>query len=234
MWALRRRTAPSCAGAGGGEPTAEVHALADLQAGSVEGGAGVVAQARPGAVEAAADVGTAQADRANVARAGSGEPAAQEYGLVDLQGVAAQGGARLVAQARPIAFEAAADVGAGQADSALAAGAGGGEPAEQQHALADLKAVSQKCRAGVVAQRRPHAGELATDAGADQANRTGITGARGSELVTQEHAQADLQAIGDQGRARLVAQGRPGAVEVDADVGTRQADRTVLARRQWR
>ena len=84
----------------------------------------------------------AQADRAIVAGAGGGEPAAQEHGLVDLQGVAAQGGARLVAQVRPIAFEAAAYTGAGQADSALAAGAGGGEPAEQQHALADLKAVS--------------------------------------------------------------------------------------------
>jgi hypothetical protein len=54
----------------------------------MEGGAGVVAQARPGAVEAAADVGTENADGAVVAGAGGGEPAAQEYGPVDLQSIA--------------------------------------------------------------------------------------------------------------------------------------------------
>src|SRR5207247_1030191 len=91
------------AGTGGSEPAAEVHALADLQAGGAEGGAGVVAQTRPGAVEAAADVGTEHADGAIVAGAGGGEPVAQEYGPVDLQGIATKGGARVVAQARPVA-----------------------------------------------------------------------------------------------------------------------------------
>ena len=52
MWAPARRTAPSLAAAGGGEPAAEEHALADLQAVGDQGGAGVVAQARPVAVEA--------------------------------------------------------------------------------------------------------------------------------------------------------------------------------------
>ncbi len=40
------------------------HVLADLQAVGEKGGAGVVAQARPVTVEAAADVGAGQADRA--------------------------------------------------------------------------------------------------------------------------------------------------------------------------
>ena len=50
------------AAAGGGEPVAEKHVLIDLQAVGVQGGAGVVAQLRPGAVEVAADVGAGQPD----------------------------------------------------------------------------------------------------------------------------------------------------------------------------
>ena len=46
MWAPIRRTAP-LADAGGGEPAAQEHVLADLQAVGVQGGAGVVAQLRP-------------------------------------------------------------------------------------------------------------------------------------------------------------------------------------------
>ena len=46
MWAPIRLTAPRAA-AGGGEPAAEEHVLADLQAVGVQGGAGVVAQVRP-------------------------------------------------------------------------------------------------------------------------------------------------------------------------------------------
>ena len=52
MWAPGRLDRAVLAGAGGGEPAAEVHVLADLQAVGVKGGAGVVAQGRPGAVEA--------------------------------------------------------------------------------------------------------------------------------------------------------------------------------------
>jgi hypothetical protein len=43
------------------------------------------------------------------------------------------------------------------------------------------------------------------------------------------HAQADLQAVGVQGRAGIIAQVRPGAVEVAADAGAREANRAVLA-----
>ena len=56
-WAPARRTAPASPAAGGGEPAAEEHVLADLQAVGEKGGAAVVAQARPVAVELAADVG---------------------------------------------------------------------------------------------------------------------------------------------------------------------------------
>jgi hypothetical protein len=64
--------------AGGGEPAAEVHTLADLQAIGVQGGARVVVQSRPGAVEVATDVGADQVDRAIAAAAGGGEPVAEK------------------------------------------------------------------------------------------------------------------------------------------------------------
>src|SRR5205823_11298041 len=88
--------------AGGGEPAGEVHALADLQAVGVQGGAGVVTQIRPGAVEVAADVGADQVDRPVAAAAGGGEPVAEEHGLIDLQAVGVQGGAGVVAQLCPV------------------------------------------------------------------------------------------------------------------------------------
>ena len=77
-------------GAGGGEP-AEEHGQADLHVVGVKGGAGVVAQARPGAVEGAADVGGGQVDRAELAGAGGGEPA-EEHGQADLQAVGDRAG----------------------------------------------------------------------------------------------------------------------------------------------
>ena len=107
------------AAAVGGEPVAEKHALIDLQAVGVQGGAGFVAQARPVTFEAAADVGAGQADRAITAAAGGSEPAGQEHVLIDLQAVGVQGGAEVVAQLRPVAVEVAADVGAAQVDRAL-------------------------------------------------------------------------------------------------------------------
>lgn len=81
-------------------------ALADVQAEGVQGRAGVVAQGRPGPVEVAADVGPHQPDRAVAAAAGGGEPVAEKHGLIDLQAVGVQGGARVVAQLRPVTFEA--------------------------------------------------------------------------------------------------------------------------------
>ena len=50
----------------GDEPAAEGHGLVGLQAASVQGGAGVVAQAGSVAFEGAADVGANQADRAGL------------------------------------------------------------------------------------------------------------------------------------------------------------------------
>ena len=169
MWAPGRRTAPSSPAPVAVNPPREVHVLADLQAVGVKGGAGVVAQGRPGAVELAADVGAEQADRAVLAGAGGGEPAGEEHALADLQAVGDQGGAGVVAQGRPGAVELAADVGAEQADRAVLAGAGGGEPAAEVHVLADLQAVGVQGGAGVVAQGRPVTVEVAADVGAGQA-----------------------------------------------------------------
>ena len=85
-----------------------------------QGRAGVVAQARPGTGELAADVGTGQADRAASPLPVAVNPPAQEHALADLQAVGVQGGAGVVAQVRPVAVEAAADVGTDQADRAVA------------------------------------------------------------------------------------------------------------------
>ena len=57
-----------------------------------------------------------------------GEPA-KDHVLADLQVVGGKGGPGVVAQVRPAAVELAADVGAEQADRAVGAVAGGGEPA---------------------------------------------------------------------------------------------------------
>ena len=120
MWAPIRRDSAALAGAGGGEPSAEEHALADLEAAvSGQGGAGVVVQARPVTQEAGADVGTGQVDRAEAAAGSGGEPAKQVHAQADLQAVGVQGGAGIVAQGRPGAVEVAADVGAGQVDRAV-------------------------------------------------------------------------------------------------------------------
>ena len=52
--------------------------------------------------------------------------------------------------------------------------------------------------------------------------------------MRRDTSPAYLQAIGDQGGARLVAQVRPIAVEAAADVGAAQADGAVVRRRRWR
>ena len=62
-----------------------LHVLIDLQAIGDQGRAGVVAQLRPGAVQVAADVAADDADRASLAGADGGEPAAEEHGLAHLQ-----------------------------------------------------------------------------------------------------------------------------------------------------
>ena len=68
-----------------------------------------------------------------------------------MQAVSDQGGAGVVAHAHPVTDEAAADVGARQADRAEVPGAGGGEPA-QEHVLADLQSLGIQSRAGFTAQ----------------------------------------------------------------------------------
>jgi hypothetical protein len=85
------------AATGSGEPVAQNHGLIDLEAVGVQGGTGIVAQGRPGAVEVAADAGAGQADRAIFASARSGKPAAHQHVLIDLQAVRVHGGAGVVA-----------------------------------------------------------------------------------------------------------------------------------------
>ena len=189
--------------AGGGESAAEVHGLADLQAVGVQGGAGVVAQFRPGAVELAADVGAGQADRA--------------VGAVP---VAVNPSCAVPPRCSRC------DVGAGQADRAVGAVAGGNPP---QTCPGRLQAVGVQGGAGVVAQFRPGAVELAADVGAGQADRAVGAVAGGGEPAAEEHALADLQAVGVQGGAGVVAQFRPGAVELAADMGAEQVDSSVGA-----
>ena len=67
------------AGADGGEPVGEGHVMADPQAAGDQGGAGVVAQARLGAVEGAADAGAEQVDRAGSGVADDRCPGQEEH-----------------------------------------------------------------------------------------------------------------------------------------------------------
>ena len=102
MWAPGRRTAPALPLPVAVNPPSQVHVLADLQVVGVQGGAGVVAQLRPGAVELAADVGAGAGGPRHLAAAGGGEPVVEEHVLVDLQAVGDQGGAGVVAQLAPV------------------------------------------------------------------------------------------------------------------------------------
>ena len=92
----------------------------------------------------------------------------------------------------------------------------------------DLQAVGGQGGPGVIVQLRPVKFELAADVGADQADRA-VTGAPVAVKHAEEHGPADLQAVGEQGGPGVVAQLRPGAVEVTADVGAVQADRAALS-----
>ena len=138
-----------------------------------------------------------QIDRHMIAVAGGGELAAHEHGLSDVQHLSGQGRAGVVAQPRLIAFEGAVNAGAGQADRAVRAGAGGGELAAEEHGLADLQAVGVQSRAGVVAQPRPVAVERAVDAGAGQADRTVLGVADDDCFVQSEHTAGEP--VGGQG-----------------------------------
>src|SRR5262249_57409684 len=178
---------------------------------------GIVAQRRLRADESAGEGGGDEADRA--VPAGAGDPAVQEHGLADLQAVGGQGGPGIVAQVRPVTVKAAADVGAGQADRPADASADGGEPAAQEHVLADLQAVGGQGRAGIVTQVRPVTIKAAADVGAGQADRPADASADGGEPAAQEHVLADLQAVGGQGRAGIVTQVRPVTIKAAADVG---------------
>jgi hypothetical protein len=173
-------------------------------------------------------MGAAQKNRTELTGASSSEPFAQEHILADPQALGAQGGARAVVQPCPVAFEADTDVNPTQPNRAELADAGSGEPAAQEHALADLQTVGQQGDARVVAQTRPLALKLDTYKAAGQVDCTDRIGTGGSEPA-QGHDPADLCAFGVQGRARVVAQSRPVAVEVPANVGADQAHPAALA-----
>ena len=117
-------------------------------------------------------MGADQANRTDLTRAGGREPVTQEHAQPDLQAVGPQGGTGVIAQGT-IAVKVDADMGAHQADRAVLAGAGGGEPVAEEHALADLQGVGVHGGTGVVVQVRPIAVQAAADVGAEQAYRTG-------------------------------------------------------------
>ena len=166
---------------------------------------------------------TCQVDRHILTSDDGGEPIGEVHVLADLHAIGDQGGAIAVTQLSPGAVKVAADVGAGQADRA-AAGAGGSEPAGEEHVLADLQAVGDQSGAGVVRRFAPsHSNAPPIWAPVRLTLPPG-----GGEPAAQEHVLADSQAVRDQGRT-VVAQARPGAVELAADVGADQADRTVAA-----
>jgi hypothetical protein len=103
-----------------------------------------------------------------------------------------------------------------------------GEPAVHSHGLVDLQAEGVQGGAGVVAQLRLDAGEVATDVGAEQADRPAVAVASSGEPVLQEHALIGLQAVRVQGGAGFVVQLRPVTFDVAADVGASQLDRAVV------
>ncbi len=88
------------------------------------------------------------------------------------------------------------------------------------HVQADLQAVGEKGRAGVIAQARPVTYQAATDVSTGQADRAIFAGTGGGEPFAEKHVLAYLQAVGEQGRARVVAQIRPVAFKAAAYVGT--------------
>ena len=118
MWAPARRTAPISPLPVAVNPPRRNMPWPTCRPSASRAGPESLRRLAPAQSRLAADVGAEQADRAELAAAGGGEPAAEEHALVDLQAVGDQGGAGVVAQARPVAVEAAADVGAGQADRA--------------------------------------------------------------------------------------------------------------------
>ena len=120
MWAPSRRTAPCSPVPVAVNPSMRNMPRSTCRLSAVQGGAGVVAQLRPGAIELAADVGAEQADRA-VSPLPVAVNSHEEHVLADPQAVGDQGGTGIVAQLRPRAAEAAADVGAEQADRTVLA-----------------------------------------------------------------------------------------------------------------
>jgi hypothetical protein len=203
----------------GGEAVAAEHGAVDPQPIGGQGDSGGVVEGRALQAEQPADVTTKH-------HPAIGGEAVALHVLIDLQDISDKGRPGVVAQLRPGAVQAAADVAADQADGASLASADGGEPAAEEHALAHLQAVSDQGRAGVVAQLRPITQEAAADVGAGQADRTAVASAGGGEPLAEEHVQADLQAVGEQRGTAIAVQVRPIAFEAAADVGAGQADRT--------
>ena len=137
MWAPSRRTAPSSPAPVAVNPPRRNMSWSTCRPSAFRAGPESLRRLAPPQSRLAADAGAEQADRAVVAGAGGGEPAAEEHVLVDLQAVGDQGGAGVVAQVRPVAVELAADVGAEQADRAVVGVADDRCPAQDQHAAGE-------------------------------------------------------------------------------------------------
>lgn len=130
-----------------------------------------------------------------------GEALAAEHGAVDPQPIGGQGDPGGVIEGRALKTEQPAYVTADH-DPAICA------EAVALHVLIDLQDISNKGRAGVVAQLRPGAVEAAADMGADQADGASLAGADGGEPAAEEHTPTNLQPISDQGRSRCAGSPR--------------------------
>ena len=143
-----------------------------------------------------------------VAGAGGGEPAMEEHVLADLQAARRPGRGRSRCAARPDAVELAADAGADQADRAVLAGAGGGEPVAEEHAWPTCR--PSATRAGPESLRSVAPSQLSWPPirALSQADRAVLAGAGGGEPAAEEHDWPTCRPSAARA-GRVVAQGRP-------------------------
>ena len=162
------------AAAGGGEPAAEVHVLADLQAVGEQGGAGVVAQLAPS--QSSWPPMWAPSRRTAPS---SPEPVAvnppRRYMLwPTCRPSAIRAGPESLRRVAPVQSSWPPMWAPGRRTAPSSPAPVAVNPPREEHALADLQAVSDQGGAGVVAQARPVAVEAAADVGADQADRAAL------------------------------------------------------------
>ena len=137
MWAPTRRTAPSLAAAGGGEPVAEEHVLVDLQAVGDQGGAGVVAQVAPSQSRLPPMWAPSQADRAVLAAPVAVNPPRRNMSWSTCRPSALRAGPESLRRSAPAQSRLAADVGAEQADRAGVGMADDPCPVQVEHAAGE-------------------------------------------------------------------------------------------------